>query len=344
MFHFAGQTANDAWLASVLALTSDVATPQPGRGGPTREILHAMYEITAPRQRWVVARTPAINPAFAIAEIIWMVRGRRDAQFLNYWNRRLPCYAGQTTEYAGAYGYRLRKHFGLDQLERAYHALSSDPSSRQVVLQIWDPRADLPSAEGRPSASDIPCNVSALLKVRDGRLEWSQVVRSNDIFLGVPYNFVQFTAIQEVLAGWLGVEPGTYHHFSDSLHVYEHDFSRLVEARDREPVQPPWSDDTIGHEKTTSEKLFAQLERAATILSASCSKSDDLTEAQRVASDLPAGFRNMALVLVAESARRRGEQHVMEAVMADCTNAALGAVWSAWSQRSRSRRTLLEQH
>jgi thymidylate synthase len=41
-------------------------------------------------------------------------------------------------------------------LERAYQALSKNPESRQVVLQIWDSTVDLPATDGKPSAEDVP--------------------------------------------------------------------------------------------------------------------------------------------------------------------------------------------
>ena len=81
-------------------------------------------------------------------------------------------------------------------------------------------RVDLPDLDGSPANEDIPCNVLAMLKVRDGALHWTQVMRSNDLFLGLPYNIVQFTMLQEVLAGWLGVRVGPYNVVIDSLHVY----------------------------------------------------------------------------------------------------------------------------
>ena len=61
---------------------------------------------------------------------------------------------------------------------------------------------------GNPSAEDIPCNLSSLLKIRKNQLEWMQINRSNDIYRGLPYNIVQFTTLQELMASWLGIEVG----------------------------------------------------------------------------------------------------------------------------------------
>lgn len=70
---------------------------------------------------------------------------------------------------------------GIDQLERAYHALIGKPHTRQVVLQIWEPKVDLPRLSGDESAADVPCNIVSMLKVRNGKLEWTQILRSNDV-------------------------------------------------------------------------------------------------------------------------------------------------------------------
>ena len=209
---FEGPTADHVWqqLAEEFR-AGDGVLVQPSRGGATKEILHAAVTINDPRQRWVASRQPPLNVAFALAEVVWIMTGRNDLAFLKAWNSRLPEYVGNGPHLHGAYGYRLRHHKGVDQVTRAYEALRNNPDTRQAVLQIWDSSIDLPQPDGTPVDKDIPCNVMSLLKVRDGKLEWLQVIRSNDLFLGVPHNFVQFMCLQEIMAGWLGVECGAYH-------------------------------------------------------------------------------------------------------------------------------------
>lgn len=223
---FIGKTADEVWCQAMSTLQSDdLCSFEQSRLGAMREILHANLYIENPRERWVVSRLPAINPAFAIAEVFWILAGSNDASFINFWNPSLPKFSGSGNVYHGAYGYRIINHFGVNQLERAYHALKNNPDSRQVVIQIWDVKSDLPNESGAPVSSDIPCNLFSMLKVRDGKLEWTQVMRSNDLYRGTPYNLVQFTTLQEILAGWLGLDVGGYYQISDSLHVYESEFT-----------------------------------------------------------------------------------------------------------------------
>lgn len=212
---FEGRTANEAWSKAAAAFVVEgEAQEQASRAGSTREILHAALSIRNPLERWVLARRPAINPAFAIAETVWILAGRDDSALPNHWYPGLSDYTGPGERYHGAYGHRLRRRFGLDQLERAYLALRNNPDSRQVVLQIWDAGLDMPDEEGRPASQDVPCNVLCMLKVRNGKLQWTQVMRSNDLVYGIPYNLVQFTTLQEVMAGWLGLEVGVYDHLA----------------------------------------------------------------------------------------------------------------------------------
>lgn len=333
MEFFRGSTADEVWRQAYMALTGTSARskPQASRAGDTLELLHAAFEISDPRQRWVVSRHPAINPAFAIAETLWILAGSNDANVLNYWFPSLPEFQGEGPVYSGAYGYRLRKHFGIDQIRRACEALAANPASRQVVLQLWDSRSDLPHADGAPRSADVPCNVVSLLKVRDGRLEWTQIMRSNDIHRGLPYNLVQFTVLQEVMAGWLGLEVGGYHHWSDSLHVYVHDRTRFSSKK---VTRLESNTDSLAIANARGEALIADLYRRMVELT-----TDEVGESQLAGlisiPDAPVGYQNLFCVLGAESARRRGRPDQAEAVMASCSNPQLQQVWSAWWARTR---------
>jgi thymidylate synthase len=64
------------------------------------------------------------------------------------------------------------------------------------------------------------------LFVRDGRIDATVYMRSNDIFLGLPYDLFVFTMLQELFAAELGLDVGRYHHMVGSLHLYETDIER----------------------------------------------------------------------------------------------------------------------
>lgn len=330
MHSISGRTADEVWrAAAALTVASELPT-QPSRAGDTHEILHLGLHIQEPSQRWVVSRTPPMNPAFALIEVFWIVSGRKDAAFPTFWNRQLSQYCGTSTDLHGAYGYRLREHFGLDQLDRVYRALCNSPDSRQCVLQFWDPAVDLPNTDGSPAAPDIPCNVTAFPKIRDGKLEWMQVIRSNDLFRGMPYNFVQFTSIQEMLSGWLGVETGGYHQLSDSLHMYASDGAAVRSGLI--PVAAPPNTDSFALDRPTWDLVLPQvLDRLNRIA------EDDLSRSEFGAcvfrNDLPGAYENAVLIAAADAARRRGWHDLAADSINRCTNPLLVQLWSRWRMR-----------
>lgn len=329
------RTADEVWReAARLLVDSDDAADQPSRRGVTAELLHVLTRIEDPSQRWIVSRTPSLNPAFSLVEVFWIAAGRRDAALPTYWNPSLPRFCGQATEYHGAYGHRLRVHFGIDQFERVYRALADAPESRQCVLQFWDSRIDLPNLDGTPAAEDIPCNVVAFPKIRQGKLEWMQVMRSNDLFLGMPHNVVQFTALQEMLSGWLGVTSGAYCQLSDSLHVYAGDVGFVRSSLT--PVTAPPNTDTFALDRRTwNEVMPLVIERLEALSRHDLSECDFRSVA--FAHDAPSGYDNSVLIAAADSARRRGWQELAQECIGRCTNPALVYLWHRWRSRCETR-------
>lgn len=327
---FSGASADESWLKVAAALRDGCGVrDQPSRAGPTREILHAAIGIEKPRARWVISRFPVINPAYPFAELVWTLTGREDSEFLTYFNSKLPELAGDGPIFHGAYGKRLRSALGFDQLARAFHALKNAPDSRQVVLQIWDGTVDLPAEDGAPVAADIPCNLLSLLKVREGRLEWTQVMRSNDIFRGIAYDFIQFTCLQEIFAGWLGIGLGSYCHLSDSLHVYVDHLDNVLKAT---PVVPEADTSTLALPFPESEAVFRELETSVERIIDVSSPSLRLVKAL---SDcrLPPSYKDMLAVLTAEGLRRRSDAAALSEAIGLCTNPLYRQLWARWLAR-----------
>lgn len=330
MNNFEGGTADEVWRQAAQAvLSGDKARKQDSRDGSTIELLHSNLYVRNPRARWVLSRHPGMNPAFAIAEVFWILSGRNDAKFVNFWNRDLAKYAGRTETYHGAYGYRIRKNFGMDQLQRAWTALRGKPASRQVVIQIWDPRLDFPAEDGSEVSEDVPCNICSMLKVRDDRLEWTQIMRSNDIFRGLPHNFIQFTMLQEIMAGWLGVEVGSYHHVSDSLHAYQIATSEFCIS----PVhEEPINSDRLNLPKDSADHVIKEV---TALLEELTTTELQVERYKRICLDdkLPEGYRNLVLVAAAESARRRHWIEEISYATSRCTNPVLNVVSENWQNR-----------
>lgn len=324
-----GKTANEVWKKAVKILL-EKETAINGRTGNVFEILHTFISIDNPRQKWINARTPPISIGFALAELVWIMNGEERSEVINYWNPSLPKFAGDGEVYYGAYGKRIRSHFGFDQLEKAYCALQNTPESRQVVIQIYDTQKDFPIDNGHPRSKDIPCNICSLLKVRDGKLEWSQIMRSNDILLGMPYNFVQFTSLQEILAGWIGLEMGSYIHYSDSLHLYCRDVNKIGIDQEKEVENL----DSLSLCRDESERIFKEIyDRMIALMSINISEREIFSLAQLKSEYI--AYNNIMLIIAAYVAKKLHNNELVEELIQRCGNKAYIAMWNRWSNNLR---------
>jgi len=169
-----------------------------------------------PTERVCMISERDANPFFHLFESIWILAGRRDVEWLAQFNSNIANFSDDGELFHAGYGYRLRKQFGMDQIDEAMEVLKESEDTRQAVLQIWNCITDL-----NCDSKDIPCNDIIFLKIRGGRLNITVCCRSNDVIWGAyGANVVQFSMLQEYIATKLGIEVGTYTQISDSFHAY----------------------------------------------------------------------------------------------------------------------------
>lgn len=160
------------------------------------------------------------NPFFHLMESLWMLAGRHDLEFPRTFNKRFSEFSDDGKTLHGAYGYRWRKHFKMDQLPMIVEELTNRPQSRRAVLQMWDAPAEW-AAMAFNDAKDVPCNTQAYFSIRDDKLDMTVTCRSNDLWWGAyGANAVHFSVLQEYLAAWIGVPVGVYRQYSENFHLY----------------------------------------------------------------------------------------------------------------------------
>lgn len=322
-----GRTANEVWIKAANMLLKQENTID-GRTGEVFEILHSFISIEEPRQKWVYGRIPPISIGYALAELVWIMNGENRSDVINFWNPKLEKYAGKGRIYHGAYGKRIRSHYGFDQLERAYNALQNVPESRQVVIQIYDTKVDFPIENGQPRDEDIPCNICSMLKVRHGKLEWSQIMRSNDVLLGMPYNFVQFTGLQEILAGWLELDIGSYNHYSDSLHLYNRDISKIGIGQETKLENI----DSLSLCKRESEKIFKELYERMKFMATGDDIEKEIYSLAQLKSEFVA-YNNIMLIIASYVAQKMHCYDLVKELIKECTNNVYVAMWEKWVKK-----------
>jgi thymidylate synthase len=324
-----GKTADEVWKkATNILLNQDKVLK--GRTGEIYELLHTFITIEEPRQKWVYNRIPPMSVGYALAELVWIMNGEDRSDIINAWNPSLEKFAGKGDFYHGAYGKRIRSHFGFDQMEKAFQALQTVPETRQVVIQIYDTKIDFPIENGQPQDEDIPCNICSMLKIRGQKLEWSQIMRSNDVLLGMPYNFVQFTCLQEILAGWLEIEIGSYNHYSDSLHLYNRDISKIGVGKEKEIK----NSDCMSLRKSESDKIFKEIYgRMNAFVSKELTENEIYSLAQLDSKNR--AYDNIMLIIAAYIAYKLSYYDLTKELVQKCTNNIYATMWCRWINNKR---------
>jgi thymidylate synthase len=173
--------------------------------------------IERPAERVLFSAKRDANPAFHMFEAIWILAGRNDVAALNVFIRDFGERFGEPDgTMHGAYGHRWRAAFEIDQLDEAVAKLKRDPSTRQIVLQMWHAPLDLLG-----EWKDRPCNTHIYVRAHNGRLDLTICCRSNDVIWGAyGANAVHFSVLQEYLAARLQLEMGVMYQISNNFHGY----------------------------------------------------------------------------------------------------------------------------
>lgn len=234
---------DDMWHASVACLLRQPVVGS--RDGTCREVLGAQFHLIDPRRSWLRNHRRAASPYYAAAEVLWYMGGRADVSMMTRYAPQYTRFAQPNGRVYGAYGSRL---FNVDQgvpydyLEDAKRALSKDGETRRCVVSLWRPD-DLPDGFN-PEIKDVPCTLTWQFLVRGDRLHMIVNMRSQDVWLGMPYDVFWNCLVQRVMSWELGLQLGTYVHQCGSLHLYERDMikAHIAEGVPQEDCEPLWVD------------------------------------------------------------------------------------------------------
>lgn len=216
---FEGRTVNDAWLSGFSALQAQAEegyTNASRDGAVVGEICDAIFCVEDPTRNIVSNSIRKMPMRYAVGELAWYLSGSNRVSDISRFAKKWADISDDGETNNSAYGWRIFDKFGFDQWQYVKELLWKDPSSRQAVIHIKD-------ASNKPT-KDVPCTVYLQFFIREGKLNLSVHMRSNDIWMGVPYDMFSFCFLQMLMAMELGVEVGHYTHYAGSLHMYARDY------------------------------------------------------------------------------------------------------------------------
>lgn len=220
---FEGKAVNDVWEQAFedLSVEAQFGVSASSRDGAVvGEVTDAVFCVEDPTRNIVTSPVRKMPMRYAVGELAWYLSGSNRVQDISQFSKVWEKLSDDGETNNSAYGWRILSKFGFDQWEYVKELIRKDPNTRQAVIHIKD--AD------NHVTKDTPCTVYLQFLLRNGKLNLSVHMRSNDIWMGVPYDMFSFCFLQVKMAMELGVEVGQYTHYAGSLHLYERDYKKAL--------------------------------------------------------------------------------------------------------------------
>lgn len=223
------------------------------------------YSLFGPQLTFDISKSfPLITTKFVgyksiLKELLFFLQGRTDtkvleAQGVNIWkgntsqsfleSRNLPYTEG---DMGPMYGFNWR-HFGAeykgcegdykgkghDQLMELIKGLIDDPFSRRHIITTFDPT-------GVDKSVLAPCHglVTQFYVHHDNTLSCQVYCRSQDTFLGQPYNIASYAALTYIIAAKCGYKPNKLILCTGDCHVYQNHVDQAKALLYRKPLPFP---------------------------------------------------------------------------------------------------------
>lgn len=184
-------------------------------------------------------------------ELLWFLRGETNIKTLNengvrIWNE----WATSEGELGPVYGYQWRfwpdgKGGHIDQISKLVEGLRKNPYSRRHLFHAWNV-AYLPDENKKPWENAAqgkmalpPCHLLYQFNVVNNQLSCLLYIRSNDLFLGNPYNTASVAFLTHMVAQQCDYQVGDIILSMGDLHLYQNHLEQAKLQLMRDPLPLP---------------------------------------------------------------------------------------------------------
>lgn len=190
-----------------------------------------------------------------IKELLWFISGTSSTlplkeQGVNFWNENtsreflnnIGLKHFSVGELGVGYGFNWR-HYGatydgpgdysgqgVDQLQNVIDDLKTNPSSRRLIVNAWNP-AELDNVALPPCHMIFQFNSVKI----DGQryLDCMMIQRSGDMFLGIPFNIASYSILTYMIAHLTDMKPRKFVHVIGDAHIYKNHVEQVKLQLDR---------------------------------------------------------------------------------------------------------------
>ena len=182
--------------------------------------------------------TKKVHIKSIIHELLWFLKGDTNIKYLQdngvkIWNE----WADKDGNLGPVYGKQWRSWTtpngeSIDQISNLIHGLKTDPNSRRHIVTAWNP-SDL------DDMALSPCHCLFQFYVADGKLSCQLTQRSNDVFLGTPFNIASYALLTMMVAQVCDLQLGEFVHTFGDAHIYLNHIEQVKLQLSREPYPLP---------------------------------------------------------------------------------------------------------
>ena len=177
----------------------------------TKALFNQSFTILDTEDKITHTEFRAFNPKYAEREWSWYQSKNPDAseiaKYAPIWKKHMD----NEKKVRSNYGHQLSRN---NQLDKVIEKLKESPDTRQAVVSIYDGK------EIGSYTNDTPCTIALQFQILDNKLETTAIMRSNDLWYGLPNDFFCFTMFGETVAKALDIPMGPYHHYAVNIHIY----------------------------------------------------------------------------------------------------------------------------
>lgn len=182
--------------------------------------------------------TKKVHLKSIIYELLWLLRGDTNIKFLKdngvtIWDE----WADENGELGSVYGKQWRRWETvdgkkIDQISNLIDQIKNNPNSRRLIVSAWN--------VGEVDKMALPpCHCFFQFYVANGKLSCQLYIRSNDVFLGMPFNIASYALLTMMVAQVCGLEPGELVYTNGDVHIYLNHIDQINLQLTREPRDLP---------------------------------------------------------------------------------------------------------
>lgn len=123
-------------------------------------------------------------------------------------------------------------HF--DQFAEIVKQMKERPELKTHFISPWIPQYTIRNSDHQQKVVVAPCHGWIHFRIFDNKLSMNMIQRSCDLLIGLPSNWVQYSALLLAMAEVLDLQPYEFTHQISDAHIYEN--------------QLPWVEEILGRE------------------------------------------------------------------------------------------------